>query len=123
MQRAVERIRRVPIVPVETVDRSTEYSVQLTVAVHPLSGREKQRIEGFVEEAVEAQSRGSWHEQVLNINELIGWFFSRDKKTSNRSDVFRTEYIVPRSLPGAVPGNDSGGGGYFGNLAVAYEVK
>ena len=127
MGRSIERLQRVPIVSVEAADTLREYSVSLTVAVHPLRGSETQRVEGLVSDAVGARSHDSWREQVLNINDLISRFFSRDKGTSNRSDVYRTQYFSPRSLPGAggSSGGGSGGGGSSGLavITVAFEVR
>jgi hypothetical protein len=124
---AIERLQRVPIVSVEAADTLREYSVSLTVAVHPLKGSETQRVEGLVSDAVGARSHDSWREQVLNINDLISRFFSRDKGTSNRSDVYRTQHFTPRSLPGAggSSGGGSGGGGSSGLaiVTVAFEVR
>jgi len=121
---AIETLRRVPIVPVESVEAVSEYSVHLTVAVHPLKGSQSQRVEGFVEEAVGARAHASWREQVLNINDLINRFFSRDKGTSNRSEVYQGRFFQPRSLPGAGgPVEDGSGGGGFGGVTVALEVR
>lgn len=122
MGAAIDHMRGVSIVPVEMVDPSVEYAVLLTVAVHPLTGSEKRRVEGFVEESVGARSHQSWREQVLNINELINRFFSRDKGVSNRSDVFRTDYFSPGDLPGAKFPVEGGGGGFF-EATVALEVR
>jgi hypothetical protein len=127
MGRSIERLQRVPLVSVAAADTSREYSVSLTVAVHPLRGSETRRVEGLVSDAVGARSHDSWREQVLNINDLISRFFSRDKGTSNRSDVYRTQYFAPRSLPGAggSSGGGSGGGGSSGLtvITVAFEVR
>ncbi|MCK5619901.1 MAG: hypothetical protein KAJ17_10895, partial [Candidatus Krumholzibacteria bacterium] len=87
-------------------------------------GSQTQRLEGFVEEAVGARAHGSWREQVLNINDLISRFFSRDKGTSNRSDVYQSRFFQPQSLPGAAaPVQDGSGGGGFGGVTVAFEVR
>lgn len=101
LRNAIENLEMVLLAPVERIDRSRKYTVQVTVAVHPLSGRDRRRIAGFVEETVGARSHDSWREQVLNINDLIGWFFSRDKGTSNRSDVFESPVFTLDALPGA----------------------
>jgi hypothetical protein len=124
MGSAIENLHDVPIAAVESVEAVSEYAVSLTVAVHPLKGSESQRVEGFVEEAVGARAHGSWREQVLNINDLISRFFSRDKGTSNRTDVYHVPFFRPRSLPGAGgPVEDGSGGGGFGGVTVAYEVR
>jgi hypothetical protein len=111
MGRAIETLRAVPIVPVRSLDPAGEYAVQLSIAVEPLRGSEQKRIEGFVEDTVSGRSRGAWHEQVLNVNELISRFFSRGEAPSSRSDVYRTGPFSLLSLPGMndVPARDTGG--------------
>jgi hypothetical protein len=120
---AIEHIGAVPVAPVGRIDRSRAHTVHVTVAVHPLSGSDRRRIAGFVEEAVGARSHDSWREQVLNINDLIGWFFSRDKGTSNRSDVFETSAFTLDSLPGAGHSPGGKGQGAPADLIVAIEVR
>lgn len=102
---AIERLRRVRIVPLKGVDPAAEYSVHFSIAVHPLRGTEKSRIEGWVGETVRGQQGETWHEQVLNLNDLVRRFFSREDEPSNRSDWYRTEFFSPRSLPVADAGN------------------
>jgi hypothetical protein len=125
MRAAIERLHDVSIVREDALEGSTEYAVMITVAVHPLTGSERRRLEGFVEESVGARSHDSWREQVLNINDLISRFFSRDKGTSNRSDVFRTDYFARGELPGSSFPVDGGGGagGFRDDMTVAYEVR
>lgn len=109
MGRAIETLRAVPIVPVKALDPATEYVVQLSIAVEPLRGSEKKRIEGFVEETVSSRSQGAWHEQMLNVSELISRFFSRGEAPSSRSDLYRTGPFLLLSLPGMsiIPAEDA----------------
>lgn len=123
MKAAVEHVSRVPIAPAGGLDAALEYTITLTVAVHPLTGTEKRRVEGFVEESMGARSHETWREQALSINELINRFFSRDKGASNRSDVFRSAYFAPGELPGSKYPIDGGGGGWFGETTVAMELE
>jgi hypothetical protein len=101
MKKAIEQLQAVTMIPANRVDRNGLYTIFVTVAVHPLSGSDKQRIAGFVEETVGARDHDSWREQVLNINDLIGWFFARGKGTSNQSDTFETPAFSFDTLPGA----------------------
>jgi hypothetical protein len=103
---AIEALRRVSIVPLRHIDASSEYSLQLSVAVHPLRGTEQRKIEGWVSETVRGRTGGTWREQVLNLNELVHRFFSREKGTSNRSEWYRTEFFSPRLLPVVSRGSD-----------------
>ena len=75
--------------------------MSFSIAVHPLRGTEKEKLEGWVGEAVAGRESGAWHEQVLNLNELIKRFFSRGKETSKHSDWFHTGLFSPADLPGA----------------------
>jgi hypothetical protein len=125
MSGAVEALRGVSIIPLTRLDARAEYSISFSIAVHPLRGMEKEKLEGWVGETVGGRESGAWHEQVLNLNELIKRFFSRGKETSKRSEWFRTGFFSPRDLPGAT--RDTGrrdggawmilasldGGGYF----------
>jgi hypothetical protein len=54
---------------------------------------------------VEGGSNESWHEQVLNLNDLIRHFFSREKDSANRSPWYRTGYYNPRRLRGGGEAN------------------
>ena len=99
MASAVQTLRRVTIVPLSALRPNTEYAIKMSVAIHPLAGREKQEIAGWVNENVRSGSDGSLREQVLNLNDLIEHFFSRDKGPANRSDWFRTEFFNPTLLP------------------------
>ena len=120
---AIERLHGVAIVPMDLLDASLEYTLLVSVAVHPLTGTQKRRVEGFVEESVGARSHQSWREQLLSINELISRFFARDKGASNQSDVFRTSQFAPGELPGSRVPVDGGGGGWLGDAAVAIEIE
>jgi hypothetical protein len=122
LKTAIERLRGVPLAPMGRVDPAGVYTVHVTVAVHPLSGSDHRRIEGYVEEAVGARTHDSWREQVLNINDLIGWFFSRDKGTTHRSDVYRTAAFTPGSLPGAARPPEGRRYGAPDGMIVALEV-
>jgi len=96
---AIENLHGIAVIPVESASANTEYAVKFSIAMHPLRGREKQRIAGWVGDNVKSGSQESWHEQVLNLNDLIRHFFSREKNPANRSPWYRTEYFDPRRLP------------------------
>lgn len=96
---AVERLRRVPIVPLGEVRPGGVYAIEFSIAVHPLRGGEQKKIVGWVDETVRAESEGSWRENLLNVNDLIHRFFSRDRDTSNRSEWYQSILFTPASLP------------------------
>ena len=99
MTRAVEHLRKIAIVPMATIDGGEEYAVEFGIAVHPLRSRDKIRIAGWVGEQVRGDGDESWHENVLNVNELISHFFSRNTDDENQSEWFQTEFFNPRQLP------------------------
>jgi hypothetical protein len=101
MARAAQTLRRVTIVPLSALHSNTEYAIRMSVAVHPLASREKKELAGWVGENVRSGSDGSLREQVLNLNDLIEHFFSRDESPANRSDWYRTEFFRPSLLPAA----------------------
>ena len=96
---AVERLERVPVLPLSALDRGAEISVLVAIAVYPLRGKEQEDIVGWVEEQVGGQSSRTWREQVLNIDDLIQRLFSDD--VQQRSDWFRSPSFQP---PGQPPG-------------------
>jgi hypothetical protein len=85
---AVERLERVPVMPVSTLHGVTEISMVFAIAVYPLRGKEQEDIVGWVQEQVGGQSSRTWREQVLNIDDLIQGLFSQD--VGRRSDWFRS---------------------------------
>lgn len=99
MQRAVEHLSRVAIVPIDAVEPGGVYAVELSISVQPLRGGDEQKIVGWVNETVRGTSDDSWHEQLLNVNDLIHRFFSRNRDSSDRSDWFRGIWFTPASLP------------------------
>jgi hypothetical protein len=122
MSAAVERLHAVPIAPAGDLDATLAYTLSITIAVHPLTGTEERRVEGFLEESVGSHSHETWREQLLSINELISRFFSRHKGASNRSEVFRSASFAPGELPGSKLPVDGGGGGWTGEMTVAMKV-
>jgi len=95
---AVERLERVPVMPLSALDHGADISVLVAIAVYPLRGKEQEDIVGWVEEQVGGQSSRTWREQVLNIDDLIQRLFSED--VEQRSDWFRSPSYRP---PGGRP--------------------
>ncbi len=99
MAGAVQHLRRVAIVPLRDCGSNTEFAIRFSVAIHALQSLEKKEIAGWVGEHVRDGSEGSIREQVLNLNDLIEHFFSREKDSANQSDWYRTEFFNPVLLP------------------------
>jgi len=99
MSSTIEQLRRIAIVPIRDLEPESQYHLQFMITVHPLRGREQRKIAGWVDETVRGEERGSWRRQVLNLNDLINHFFSREKDVTNRSDWFLTRTFKPALLP------------------------
>jgi len=100
MRSIIEHLKSISIVPVEKMVPERTYFVQMSIAVSPLQGTDREEMEGWVKQNVE--SRGSsWHEQVLNINELIERFFSGGDDSMMRSEWFKSADFRPELLSAA----------------------
>jgi len=99
MRGAVEHPHALPIVGVRDVKPGGIYAIEFSVSVQPLRGGDEQTIVGWVDDTVRGQSDGSWHEQMLNVNDLIHRFFSRDSDSTHRGAWFRSIFFTPASLP------------------------
>jgi hypothetical protein len=98
---SIEHLRSVAIIPIARLDRDAAYAVQFSIAVHPLQGMERERIAGWVGEQMRNDADDSWRENVLDLNDLIQHFLSREKDTANRSPWYQTEFFKPGDLPPA----------------------
>lgn len=99
MRATIEHLRSVSIIPFDEILPEQSYRILVSVAVNPLQGTDNSRIAGWVSENVRGNRDDSWHEQVLNLNDLITHFFSKEKDTTNRSGWFRSEPFKPGHLP------------------------
>jgi hypothetical protein len=98
LRAAMERLQSVAVAPVADLDPQASYTVDFSIAVHPLRGAEEEQIVGWVDEQVLGQSSRSWHERVLNVGDLIHGIFSRDQDHSVRSEWYRTAAFTPSTL-------------------------
>lgn len=98
MKNAMEGIR-VPCGDVDLLDAGRDYTVEVGIAIHPLRGKDKREIEGWVSENVGGGTAGSQRTQVLNLNEMIEHFFRRNKDDANRSEWFRSPVFRSGQLP------------------------
>lgn len=99
MRSLIEHMKSISLVPLEKMVPRRTYFIQMRIAVSPLQGTDRREMEGWVMKNVE--SRGSsWHEHVLNINELIERFFSRDDDPEMRTEWFKSAGFEPQLLSG-----------------------
>lgn len=99
MRKAIENLRKVKLISVEEIEPSRSYRIGMSIAINPLQGIDERKIEGWISENMRSSRDNSWREQMLNINDLITHFFSREKETVNRSEWHRTVLFELSSLP------------------------
>lgn len=98
LRAALERLEGVAIAPVADLAPRGSYTVEFSIAIHPLRGTEEAQVVGWVDEQVLGQSSRSWHERMLNLGDLIHSLFSRGRDHSVRSDWYRSAAFVPSAL-------------------------
>ncbi len=98
MQQSIEELHRVILVPLDSLDSDRSYRLHLSIMINPLRGVDRDKITGWVSENVRTSDDDSWHGQVLNLNELISHFFSRERDVVNRSSWYKSDLIRPDSL-------------------------
>jgi hypothetical protein len=72
--------------------------VHMSITINPLRGIDREKITEWVSENMRASDDNSWREQVLNLNDLISHFFSRERGVVNQSKWFQSEFFRPDSL-------------------------
>lgn len=99
MSHAIENMKGVWIGALEMTRPDRDHTVEFELAIYPMRSKDKQDIEGFVSESVRGGTQGTQRRQMLNLNELIEHFFSRDRDDATRSKRFRTAVFQPGHLP------------------------
>ena len=98
MGAALEQLRSIKLIPVGDVDGAGEYSLRFSVTVHPLRSRDRAQMVEWMGQNVTGEIESS-RKQMLNLNDMIRHFFSREKEVTNRSPWFETEFFRPGALP------------------------
>ena len=99
MKDAMQNIRGVAWGEVDLLEPEHEYAIEIGIAIHPLRGKDKRDIEGWVSENVSGGATESQRTQMLNLNELIEHFFKRNRDDATRSEWFRTQSFRSDRLP------------------------
>jgi hypothetical protein len=99
MQRAIEHVRGVRLAPFGAFDPGRSYRLRMSVMISPLRGVDRDKIAGWVSENMRSSEDDSWREQVLNLNDLISHFFSRERGDVNRSGWYESAFFKPGGLP------------------------
>jgi len=98
MQQAIEDLHQLKLVPLDSLDPDRSYRVHVSITITPLQGVDRAKITGWMDENMRTSEDNSWHGQVLNLNELISHFFSREQGIVNRSSWYRSALFKPDSL-------------------------
>ena len=72
--------------------------LNICIMINPLRGADREKIAGWVSENMRTSEDDSWRGQVLNLNELISHFFSRERGIVNQSSWYKSSYVKPDSL-------------------------
>ena len=98
MQQAIENLHQLKLISLDSLDTDRSYRVNMSIMVNPLRGADREKIAGWVSENMRTSEDDSWHGQVLNLNELISHFFSRERGVVNQSSWYKSSFIKPDSL-------------------------
>jgi len=98
MQQAIENLHRLKLVALDSLDYNRSYRVQMSIIINPLRGADREKIAGWVSENMRTSKDDSWHGQVLNLNELISHFFSRERGVVNQSSWYKSDFVKLDSL-------------------------
>jgi len=98
MRSMIEQMRNMSLVPADRMLMDHAYSVRMSVAVNPLQGTDKRKMAGWIRENVNSSREDYWHEQVLNVNELISHFLSREEGSARISEWFDSPLFRPEQL-------------------------
>ena len=99
MRTAVEHMNGVKIAPLARMHAGRSYYVQVSIAVSPLQGSDRGEMTGWISENVRSTGETSWHEHVLDVNDLITHFFSREKDPQQVTGWFRSPAFKRETLP------------------------
>lgn len=98
VKQAVQTLHHLELVSLDSIDPGRSYRVHMSIMINPLRGADRDQIAGWVRENVWAGDDDSWHRQVLNLNELISHFFSKEGGVVNQSGWYKSDIIKPDSL-------------------------
>ncbi len=98
MRAMIENLNGIPLVPLGRTEPGGSYRLRMSISVNPLKGTGAKEIEGWVDRNVRGGTEDSRREQVLSVNDLISYFFSRGKDRPNRSEWFISQPFTPSTL-------------------------
>jgi hypothetical protein len=98
LQQAIEHLQHVKLIPTDQLQPDKSYRLHMSVMVNPLRGVDRDKMTDWVSENMRTNQDNTWREQVLNLNELISHFFSRERGAVNRSRWFETPFFTLDTL-------------------------
>ncbi len=98
MQQAIEGLHQLKLVHIDSLDPDRSYRLLVSITITPLQGVDREKITGWMDENMRTSEDNSWHGQMLNLNELISHFFSREQGIVNRSSWYKSAFFKPDSL-------------------------
>ena len=98
MRLMIKHLRNIPLLPSTSLSPGAFYRIKFCISVNPFRESGESEMEGWVDDNVKRGGEG-WKEQVLSINDLISFFFSRDKGGSRKSEWFTSTPFTITSLP------------------------
>lgn len=98
MERMISNLKGISLAPFSRLAEGKTFTVRFCIAVNPFSGTEGRQAEGWIEESAGVRQESTWREQVLNVNDLISHFFSKDRDAASRSEWFETDPVTPAQV-------------------------
>ncbi len=98
MQQTVQDLHELKLVPLDSLESDRSYRVHMSITINPLRGADREKIAGWVSENMQTSDDNSWHGHVLNLNELISHFFSKERGVVNQSSWYKSDFVKPDSL-------------------------
>jgi hypothetical protein len=103
MRQAIEHLQHLKLIPLAALNPRRSYRVHMSIMINPLRGIDRDKMTEWVSEHVRTSADESWREQLLNLNDLISHFFSRERGAVNRSKWYQSEFFKPDSLASPDP--------------------
>jgi hypothetical protein len=99
MRAAIEEMTGLTFARLARMRTGRSYYVQVSIAVSPLQAGDRSSMTGWISENVRSTGETPWHEHVLDVNNLITHFFSREEGPEQATEWFRSQPFRRELLP------------------------